>query len=72
MTVRIGNENDNPELRDCSLVTVSYKVGDEKVGSMGVIGPTRMDYGKVVAVLKCMSESLSSVLSGMLDKDNDD
>ena len=38
----------------------------EKVGSMGVIGPTRLDYGKVVAVLKCMSESLSSVLSDML------
>lgn len=66
LTVRIGNENDNPELKDCSLITVSYNVCGEKVGSMGVIGPTRMDYGKVVAVLKCMSESLSSVLSDML------
>lgn len=65
LTVRIGNENDNPELKDCSLITVSYNVGGEKVGSMGVIGPTRMDYGKVVAVLKCMSESLSDVLSSM-------
>ena len=66
LTVRIGKENDNPELKDCSLITVSYNVCGEKVGSMGVIGPTRMDYGKVVAVLKCMSESLSSVLSDML------
>ena len=66
MTIRIGAENDNPELKDCSVVTVSYSVGGEQVGSMGVIGPTRMDYGKVVAVLKCMSESLSSVLSRML------
>ncbi len=65
LTVRIGNENDNPELKDCSLITVSYNVGGERVGSMGVIGPTRMDYGKVVAVLKCMSESLSDVLSTM-------
>ncbi|MCH5278560.1 MAG: heat-inducible transcription repressor HrcA [Christensenellaceae bacterium] len=68
MTVRIGTENDNPELKDCSVVTVSYKVGNEQVGSMGVIGPTRMDYGKVVAVLKCMSESLSKVLSDMFKK----
>ncbi len=66
MTVRIGKENDNPELQDCSVITISYRVGGEQVGSMAVIGPTRMDYEKVVAVLKCMSESLSSVLSGML------
>lgn len=66
LTVRIGRENDNPELQDCSVVTVNYHIGDETVGSMGVVGPTRMDYGKVVAVLKCMSESLSKVLSDMI------
>ena len=66
LTVRIGAENDNPELKDCSVITICYRVGGEQVGSMAVIGPTRMDYEKVVAVLKCMSESLSSVLSGML------
>ncbi len=66
LTVRIGTENDNPELKDCSVITICYRVGGEQVGSMAVIGPTRMDYEKVVAVLKCMSESLSSVLSGML------
>lgn len=66
MTVRIGNENDNPELKDCSVITVSYSVGGEQVGSMGVIGPTRMDYGRVVAVLKFMSENLSEVLSKMI------
>ena len=72
LTVRIGKEIENEELRDCSLVSVSYKVGDETVGSMGVIGPTRMDYGKVVAVLKCMSESLSRVLSDMFRKNKDE
>lgn len=66
MTVRIGTENDNPELKDCSVITICYRVGGEQVGSMAVIGPTRMDYEKVVAVLKCMSESLGNVLSGML------
>lgn len=68
LTVRIGTENDNPELKDCSVVTVNYRVGNEQAGSMGVIGPTRMDYGKVVAVLKCVSENLSNVLSDMLKK----
>lgn len=72
MTIRIGAENDNPELKDCSVVTVSYSVGGEQVGSMGVIGPTRMDYGKVVAVLKCMSESLGNVLSKMIGRGDSD
>ena len=72
LTVRIGTENDNPELKDCSVITISYSAGGEQMGSMAVIGPTRMDYEKVVAVLKCMSESLSSVLSGMLLNPSDD
>ena len=63
-----GTENDNPELNACSGVTGNYRVGNEQAGSMGVIGPTRMDYGKVVAVLKCVSENLSNVLSDMLKK----
>lgn len=66
MTVRIGAENESPQMKDCSVVTVSYRVGNETIGSMGVIGPTRMDYNKVFAVLKCMSENLSNVLSNML------
>lgn len=72
MTIRIGKENDNPELKDCSVITVSYRVCGEQVGSMGVIGPTRMDYGKVVAVLKFMSENLGKVLSRMLLGDGSD
>lgn len=66
MSVRIGTENDNPEMKDCSVVTVTYKAGGKKLGTMGVIGPTRMDYGKVMAVLKYMSNSLSSILGKML------
>ncbi|MCR5808675.1 MAG: heat-inducible transcriptional repressor HrcA [Clostridiales bacterium] len=66
MTVRIGTENENPDMQDCSVVTVTYKAGGKNIGSMGVIGPTRMDYGKVVAVLKYMSRSLSDILSKLL------
>ncbi|MBO4849079.1 MAG: heat-inducible transcription repressor HrcA [Clostridia bacterium] len=66
MCVRIGTENDNPDMQDCSVVTVTYKAGGKNIGSMGVIGPTRMDYSKVVAVLKYMSNSLSDILSKLL------
>ena len=66
MSVRIGTENDNPDMKDCSVVTVTYKAGGKNIGTMGVVGPTRMDYGKVMAVLKYMSNSLSDILSRLL------
>lgn len=66
MSVRIGTENDNPDMKDCSVVTVTYKAGGKNIGTMGVVGPTRMDYGKVMAVLKYMSNSLSEILSKLL------
>ena len=66
MSVRIGAENDNPDMQDCSVVTVTYKAGGKPIGSMGVVGPTRMDYGKVMAILKYMSSSLSDILSKLL------
>ncbi len=66
MSVRIGTENDNPDMRDCSVVTVTYKAGGKNIGTMGVVGPTRMDYGKVMAVLKYLSSSLSDILGKLL------
>lgn len=66
MSVKIGAENDNPDMRDCSVVTVTYKAGGKNIGTMGVVGPTRMDYGKVMAILKYMSSSLSDILSKIL------
>ena len=66
MSVKIGTENDNPDMKDCSVVTVTYKAGGKNIGTMGVVGPTRMDYGKVMAVLKYLSSSLSDILGKLL------
>lgn len=68
----IGSENSQPEMRDCSIVTATYTVGDEPLGSFGVIGPTRMDYSHVLAVLEYMGASLSSVLTSLLREEHDD
>ena len=45
----------------------TYQVGDEPLGSFGIIGPTRMNYGKVISVLEYMRRSLSEVLSADQD-----
>ena len=71
-SVTIGQENEAEELKDMSVVTATYKIGDKSLGSFGVIGPTRMDYAKIVSILGYVSNSLNSILSefaGLNDKE---
>ncbi|MDO4867963.1 MAG: heat-inducible transcriptional repressor HrcA [Clostridia bacterium] len=63
ISIRIGPENQVPELSDCSIVTASYRVGDHSNGTLGIIGPTRMNYNRVISVLEFMGRALSDVLS---------
>lgn len=63
VTIRIGPENQEPALNDCSIVTASYRVGDHSSGTLGIIGPTRMNYNRVISVLDFMARALSDVLS---------
>ncbi|MBQ6595081.1 MAG: heat-inducible transcription repressor HrcA [Clostridia bacterium] len=63
VTIRIGPENGVPELSDCSTVTCSYRVGRENVGTLGVIGPTRMNYNRTVSVLSFMGQALTEILA---------
>jgi heat-inducible transcriptional repressor len=63
VTIRIGAENDVPEMNDCSIVTAKYKVGDQASGTLGIIGPTRMNYNRVIPVLEFMSRAVSEILS---------
>jgi len=61
-TVRIGPETGIPELKDCSLVTATYHLSDNTHGTIGVIGPTRMQYGRVLSILNAMGQQLSDLL----------
>jgi len=64
LNVTIGGENMIKEFRDCSLISATYKVNGLTIGAVGVIGPTRMDYAKVIAIVDCMTRSLTGVLTG--------
>lgn len=61
--IRIGSENNHLAVEDCSVITASYSMGAEEIGAIAVIGPTRMDYQRVVTLLDAMSNGLSRVLS---------
>lgn len=62
-TVRIGSENSIDELRECSIVVAPYKVDGEVAGTVGVLGPTRMDYRQALAAVEAISQQLGDVLS---------
>ena len=68
-TVTIGSENEQEGLQDCSVVTASYRVNGMPVGSFGVIGPTRMDYARVLSILKNVQGSLSTILQSYLKEE---
>ncbi len=62
--VKIGIDDDGAIPKDCSVVSATYSVNGNKIGTYGVIGPARMDYQKVVAVLENVGKILESILAG--------
>ncbi len=63
IVITIGRENRHPAMQGCSLVTATYRVGGRTVGTLGVLGPTRMDYARVLSVVHSVTECLSGALS---------
>lgn len=63
INVYIGDENSNDELKDFSIVTFKHTVGNKDLGTIGIIGPKRMDYSKVISVMKYISKNLNNQLN---------
>ena len=59
--VYIGNEAPIQNMKDCSVVTATYELGSGIRGTIGIIGPKRMDYEKVVDSLKTLKSQLDNV-----------
>lgn len=57
--IYIGDETDNEDLKDFSIVTFKHAIGDKDIGTIGIIGPKRMNYSKVVSVMKYISKKLN-------------
>ena len=67
-TVRIGPETGVPEMSDCSIVTATYSTRSGRQGTIGVIGPTRMQYSRVLSVLSGMGQQLSELFGSNEEK----
>jgi heat-inducible transcriptional repressor len=66
--VKIGAENKMPNLKDVSMVSSVYTIGDRKVGVLGIIGPKRMEYSRMISLVGHMARTVSGALSRMLGK----
>lgn len=58
INVYIGGEDDNDQLKDFSMVTFKHSIEDKELGTIGIIGPKRMDYSKVISVMKYISKKM--------------
>ncbi len=68
--VKIGHENEDIIIHDCSVITAGYDIGGRTVGVIGVLGPTRMDYAKVVPIVEHTAAILSELLNLIYAKTN--
>jgi len=66
--VRIGAENDSPALRSVALVAASYGLPQRRLGSVSVIGPLRMDYGRAIRSVRDAAAQLSSFIAEVYDE----
>jgi len=61
--IRIGSENKQLEMENCSVITTTYSIGEDQQGAIAIIGPTRMDYKRVVALLDVLRMDLTQAFT---------
>ena len=70
--VMIGGEISIEEMKDCSIITATYDLGNNNKGKIGILGPTRMDYSQVVSILNSMVRNIeNAVRPGITTRKNE-
>ncbi|WP_144593955.1 heat-inducible transcriptional repressor HrcA [Priestia flexa] len=63
--VKIGRENEVNEMADCSLITATYSFGEEQIGTIALLGPTRMEYARAISLMTLLSSDMSRLLTNL-------
>ncbi|MFA6308731.1 MAG: heat-inducible transcriptional repressor HrcA [Clostridia bacterium] len=66
VSIQIGLGNNNEGIKDCSIIKTTYSLGDVVIGSIGVIGPTRMEYGKVISSMNYLRERVKEEIENVI------
>lgn len=65
VSIIIGSENPVSQMRDCSFVGAKYRVAGRVAGTIGLLGPTRMDYRRAVSAVEFMARNLGDLLTSL-------
>lgn len=68
LRVTIGNENKFSSIQDCSMIQATYRLNGQVVGTLAVLGPTRMEYRKVISVMDYLHHYLKVVMNKIDEK----
>lgn len=63
ISIKIGDENFIPEAKECSVISAVYFLGDKPLGTIGLIGPRRINYSKVMAIMTEVMKELNESLN---------
>jgi len=61
LSVKIGKENQVSAMRDCTVITVPYELNENEAGTIAIVGPTRMEYQKVIPLVKYLASHMSKL-----------
>ena len=62
LSIKIGTENEIKVMKDCSIITVPYESKDGSVGTISILGPTRMEYVKVIPLLEYIAKNMKKIV----------
>lgn len=68
LRVSIGNENELEAVSHCSIITSSFTIQGQHVGSIGVLGPTRMDYSKLIGLINYLSQDFYRIIQRLYNE----
>ncbi len=71
INIVFGKENDRFAISNSSMIITPYKMGDTPVGSLGVIGPLRLDYKSVIPYMRYFSDSVTRLLNNLIENDDE-
>ena len=69
LTILIGKESPYEELENSSMILSDYNIGDKSVGSIGIIGPIRIDYSQLVPSMEYLTDIVGNLLSELFEKE---
>ncbi|MDA3130754.1 heat-inducible transcriptional repressor HrcA [Aliibacillus thermotolerans] len=65
LSIRIGQENGNEAFEDCTVISATYSYKGKPVGTIGIVGPTRMEYPRVIGIVDHLSKGISQALTNL-------